>query len=90
MQQIINRVGAELTREMPEHRQIASPVIEGDGQTWYRKEASPGCYQTLYGEVSLARHLYQTGAGGTTRCPLEETCGLRFGAATPLLAELPL
>lgn len=88
VQQIVNRVGAELTRQMLEHRQVKAPVIEGDGQTWYRKEASPGTYQTLYGEVSLARHLYQTSAGGATRCPLEETCGLRFGAATPLLAEL--
>jgi len=88
VQQIVNRVGAELTREMLEHRQIDSPTIEGEGQTWYRKDASPGHYQTLYGEIGFARHLYQTSAGGVTRCPLEENCGLRFGAATPLLAEL--
>lgn len=88
VRQIVNQIGTELTREMLEQRQIDSPVIEGDGQTWYRKEASPGHCQTLYGEVSLARHLYQTSAGGVTRCPLEELCGLRFGAATPLLAEV--
>jgi hypothetical protein len=31
---------------------------------------------------------YQTSAGGATRCPMEEACGLSFGAATPLLAEM--
>lgn len=87
VQQIVNNIGKELTREILQSRDIDDKTIERDGQTWYRKEASPGHYQTLYGEVSLSRHLYQTSAGGPTRCPVEEACGLGFGAATPLLAE---
>src|SRR5215204_6274093 len=57
-------------------------------ETWYRKEASAGHYHTLYGPLTLLRHTYQTGAGGQTFCPLEDDCQLRFGAATPLLAEI--
>jgi len=51
------------------------------------KRLAAGHYQTLYGEIAVSRHLYQTSAGGATRCPMEETCGFSFGAATPLLAE---
>jgi hypothetical protein len=88
VQQIVNQIGKELTLEMLRRRDCDRPTIEHKGQTWYRKEASNACYQTLYGEVTLARHLYQTSAGGPTRCPMEEHCQLSFGAATPLLAEM--
>ena len=87
VQQIVNDIGKELTRAVLRSREIDDQTIERDGQTWYRKEASAGHYQTLYGEVAVSRHLYQTSAGGATRCPMEEACGLSFGAATPLLAE---
>ena len=69
-------------------RDLAEETIERAGATWYRKEVSTGHYQTLYGAVSVSRQRYQTSAGGATCCPLEEACGLSFGAATPLLAEL--
>jgi hypothetical protein len=36
----------------------------------------------------VERPLYQTSAGGETRCPLEEHCQLSFASATPLLAEV--
>ncbi len=87
VQQIVNNIGKELTREILQSHDIDDKTIERDGQTWYRKEASAGHYQTLYGEIAVSRHLYQTSAGGATRCPMEETCGFSFGAATPLLAE---
>jgi hypothetical protein len=88
VQQIVNQIGKELTLEMLRRRDCDQPTIEREGWTWYRKEASNASYQTLYGEVTLARHLYQTSAGGPTRCPMEEHCQLSFGAATPLLAEM--
>jgi hypothetical protein len=87
VQQIVNRIGKQLTLEMLQGRDCDQATIEREGRTWYRKEASNGSYQTLYGEVTLARHLYQTSAGGSTRCPMEENCQLSFGAPTPLLAE---
>src|SRR5262245_39414778 len=89
VQQIVNQIGNELTLETLQGRDSDQAMIEREEQTWYRKEASFGSYQTLYGEVTLARHLYQTSAGGAMRCPMEENCQLSFGAATPLLAETP-
>lgn len=88
VQQLVSQIGKELTRDLLQSRDTTQPMIERDGQKWYRKAASVGHYRTPYGEVSLTRHLYQTGSGGATRCPLEEDCGLSFAGATPLLAEL--
>lgn len=88
VQQLVNQIGKELTLEMLQSRETNQQMIERDGQQWYRKEASVGHYRTLYGEVRVKRHLYQTGGGGATRCPLEEDCRLSFAGATPLLAEL--
>ena len=88
VQQIVTRIGRELVRELLQSKGVAEPTLEADGQRWYRKEASLGHYHTLYGEVAVERHLYQTSAGGDTRCPLEELCQLSFAAATPLLAEV--
>lgn len=88
VQQIVTAVGRELVRELWQTKGVAEPTLEHNGQRWYRKEASLGHDQTLYGEVAVERHVSQTSAGGTTRCPLEEVCQLSFASATPLLAEV--
>jgi hypothetical protein len=88
VQQLVITVGRALVRELLESKQVAESMLEKDGQRWYRKPASSGHYHTLYGEVAIERHLYQTSAGGETRCPLEEACQLSFASATPLLAEV--
>src|SRR6266542_5686903 len=62
VQQIVNNIGKELTREILQSHDINDKTIERDGQTCYRKEASAGHYQTLYGEITVSRHLYQTSA----------------------------
>jgi len=88
VRELLKLIGRELTRQLLRSKAGDAPTLEWQGQTYYRKEASPGHYQTLYGEVVLSGHLYQTSAGGATLCPLEANCQLRFGAATPLLAEV--
>lgn len=88
VQQIVTAVGRELMQELLQSKRVAEPTLEHEGQRWYRKEASTGHYHTLYGEVTVERHLYQTSTGGETRCPLEEACQLSFASATPLLAEV--
>ena len=85
---LLKLIGHELTLALLRSKVEEVPRLEWQGQTYYRKEASPGHYYTLYGEVVLARPLYQTSAGGATLCPLERTCQMRFGGATPLLAEI--
>jgi hypothetical protein len=85
---LLKVIGQELTRQLLRSKAVEAPTLELGGETYYRKAASSGHYQTLYGEVVISRHLYQTSAGGATLCPLERNCQLRFGAATPLLAEV--
>jgi hypothetical protein len=88
VRELLKLIGQELTLHLLRSKTVAAPTLEWEGQIYYRKAASPGHYQTLYGEVVLSRHLYQTSAGGPTLCPLEVNCQLRFGSATPLLAEV--
>jgi len=85
---LLKLIGQELTVHLLRRKAVDAPTLTVEGETYYRKAASLGRYHTLYGEVVLSRHLYQTSAGGTTLCPLEVTCQLRFGSATPLLAEI--
>jgi hypothetical protein len=85
---LLRLIGQELTLALLRSKAVESPTLDWQGKTYYRKAASPGHYQTLYGEVIISRHLYQSSAGGPTLCPLEVNCQLRFGSATPLLAEV--
>jgi hypothetical protein len=85
---LLQVIGRALTRELLRSKEVTAPRLEHEGQVYYRREATPGRYQTLYGEVIVERHLYQSSAGGETVCPLERNCQLRFGSATPLLAEV--
>src|SRR4030095_16426805 len=81
-------IGQELTAQLLRSKDVEVPTLHWEGQTYYRKAATPGHYQTLYGEVDLSRHCYQTSAGGATLCPWAVHGQVRFGSATPLLAEV--
>lgn len=85
---LLQVIGQALTVELLSSKDVTTPRLEYGGQTYYRKDATPGPYQTLYGEVVVMRHLYQSSAGGEAVCPLERNCQLSFGSATPLLAEV--
>jgi hypothetical protein len=85
---LLQVIGQALTEELLSRKDVTAPRVAYGGQTYYRKEATPGHYQTLYGEVVVERHLYQRSVGGETVCPLERNCQLSFGSATPLLAEV--
>ena len=86
--ELLNLIGQELTADLMRCKQVDAQRLVLEGETYYRKQASAGHYQTLYGEITLERHLYQTSAGGQTLCPMEINCQLNFGSATPLLAEV--
>jgi hypothetical protein len=88
VRELLKVIGRELTGRLLRRKDVSTPTLLVKGESYYRKEATPGHYQTLYGEVTVMRHRYQRSVGGTTVCPLEDTCQLRFGAATPLLAEV--
>jgi hypothetical protein len=88
VRELLQLIGQELTVELLRSKEVTPARLEHGGQTYYRKEATPGHYQTPYGEVVVSRYLYQTSTGGVTFCPLERNCQLSFGSATPLLAEV--
>ena len=85
---LLKVVGQELIADLMTRQQVNLERVNFNEQIYYRKEASTGHYQTLYGEIAVERHLYQTSAGGETICPLEINCQMNFGSATPLLAEV--
>jgi hypothetical protein len=88
VRELLKVIGQELTLQLLRSKAVATPTLQRKGTTYYRKAATLGHYQTLYGEVVVSRHCYQSSAGGATLCPLELDCQLRFGSATPLLAEV--
>lgn len=88
VRELLRVIGQALTIELMRSKEVTASRLEHAGQTYYRKAATPGHYQTLYGEVVVERPLYQSSAGGETICPLERNCQLSFGSATPLLAEV--
>lgn len=88
VQEVVRVTGQALTAHLLQQQVVTAPQLEVAEQIYYRKAASVGHYQTLYGPLALARPLYQTSSGGATICPLEQKCQLQFGSATPLLAEV--
>jgi hypothetical protein len=88
VRELVNLIWRELTLDLMQSNRVEDELLVVNRQTWYRKEESTGYYQSLYGEVAVSRNLYQTSAGGRVLCPLEINCQIRFGSATPLLAEV--
>jgi hypothetical protein len=64
---------------------MGSPLLIGSTR-WTSKGQEPKAYQTPYGEVSVARHVYQTGEGGATFCPLEQDARIIL-TSTPRFAK---
>src|SRR3954447_24666528 len=71
IQQALNQAGMLATAEaLKQFDTDGSPIVIGPARMT-SKGQEPKAYQTPYGEVSVPRHVYQTGEGGTTFCPLE-------------------
>jgi hypothetical protein len=86
--ELVNLIGKELTIDLMRANQVDDQFLVINGTTYYRKDASVGHYQTLFGETVVSRHLYQTSAGGGTICPMVIYCQMSFGSVTPMLAEV--
>jgi hypothetical protein len=72
IQKTLNEAGILATGEaLKQFDTDGSPLLLGSTR-WTSKGSEPKAYQTPYGEVSVARHVYQTGEGGATFCPLEQ------------------
>ena len=71
IQKALNEAGTLATGEALKQVDTDGSPLEIGSTRWTSKGQEPKTYQTPYGEVSVARHVYQTGEGGTTFCPLE-------------------
>ncbi len=86
IQQALNQAGVLATAEaLQQFDTDGSPLAIGSTR-WTSKGQEPKTYQTPYGEAVVFRHVYQTGEGGTTFCPLEREARIIL-TSTPRFAK---
>src|SRR3954468_22003761 len=86
IQQTLNQAGVLATAEALQQFDTDGSPLEIGSTRWTSKGQEPKTYQTPYGEVSVARHVYQTGEGGATFCPLERDARIIL-TSTPRFAK---
>ena len=67
----LNAAGDVVTREALKRFDADGDPIMMGGVKWYSKGKQPKVYNTPYGVVAVERHVYQSGQGGATLCPME-------------------
>ena len=83
----LNETGRLATREcLGEFDTDGSPIILG-GIKLTSKGPVLKNYQSPYGEMSLQRHVYQSGEGGQTYCPLDQQARI-VNSTTPRFAKM--
>jgi hypothetical protein len=86
IQQALNQAGALATAEaLKQFDTDGSPLVFGSTR-WTSKGQEPKTYQTPYGPAVVERHVYQTGEGGVTFCPLEREARIIL-TSTPRFAK---
>ena len=87
IQEALNQAGILASAEaLKQFDTDGSPLLFGSTR-FTSKGQEPKTYQTPYGPVSVARHVYQTSEGGTTFCPLERDARIIL-TSTPRFAML--
>jgi hypothetical protein len=86
IQQALNEAGVLATHAALEYFDTDGTPLQMGDTLWYSKGQQPCTYQTPYGETVVARHVYQTAAGGATFCPLERDARILL-TSTPRLAQ---
>lgn len=82
----LNEAGMLVTAQALKRFDTDGKPIEVGGSRWTSKGQEPKAYQTPYGEVEVARHVYQTAAGGKTYCPLDREARIVV-TSTPKFAK---
>lgn len=86
LQVALNEAGCIASREALRYFDTDGDPIKIGAEIWRTKGLQPKCYQTPYGEVELARHVYQRSGGGATYCPLERDARIVI-TSTPRFAK---
>jgi hypothetical protein len=83
----LNEAGCLATGKALERFDADGSRLELGGVKWFSKGQLPKRYQTPYGLVEVARHVYQRSAGGKTFCPLERDARIVV-TSTPRFAKV--
>src|SRR3954469_3391475 len=87
IQQALNQAGVLASAEaLKQFDTDGSPLLFGSAR-FTTKGQEPKTYQTPYGPATVSRHVYQTGEGGITFCPLERDARIVL-TSTPRFAML--
>jgi hypothetical protein len=86
IQQSLNQAGVLASAEALKQFDTDGSPLQLGSTRWTTKGQEPMTYQTPYGAVVVARHVYQTGQGGTTFCPLERDARIIL-TSTPRFAK---
>jgi hypothetical protein len=83
----VNKVGTLATGEALAQFDTDGTPLVVVGMRLTAKGRIPTTYQTPYGDVTLARHIYQSSKGGRGYCPLEHRARI-ITTATPKYAKM--
>jgi hypothetical protein len=86
IQAALNYAGAAATGVLLERFDTTGKPIQLGSVSMTSKGQVECAYQTPYGEVKVARHVYQTSKGGKIFCPLEHNARIIL-SATPFFAS---
>lgn len=87
IQQAVNEVGVVATGEALKKFDTTGGKIQiGDIRMTSKGQVTKR-YETPYGAVDIARHVYQTSTGGKTYCPLDEKARI-ITSSTPRFAKI--
>ncbi len=86
IQEVLNEAGRLFTGEVLSRFDTGGAPILIGAIKWTSKGREPKDYQTPYGEVRVARHVYQTSKGGATFWPLDRDARIVV-SSTPRFAK---
>lgn len=86
IQVVVNEAGTLATEEALKQFDTQGEAIEIEGKQWRSKGQEEKFYQTPYGELQCARHVYHHHGRGKTFCPLEQSARI-IGSSTPRFAK---
>ena len=86
IQAVVNEAGNLATEEALKQFDTQGEPIEIEGKPWRSKGQEEKFYQTPYGEIQCARHVYHHHGRGKTFCPLEQSARI-IGSSTPRFAK---
>jgi hypothetical protein len=84
----LKAIGAEMMAEAMKRADIDAPEVLVDGERCGSHRTSRGAYQTVFGEITIERSVYQQAGRGRLRIPMDLRLGIVEGAYTPKLNKV--